>query len=56
MHINIHANASKECNLAMGLILGKGFPQSLVHTVHSTCAKLEIPFGTNYLHGCLDFP
>ena len=22
----------------MGTILGKGFPQALVHTVHSTCA------------------
>ena len=25
-------------NFAMGTILGKGFPQALVHTVHSTCA------------------
>ena len=25
-------------NFAMGTILGKDFPQALVHTVHSTCA------------------
>ena len=31
-------NASRECNFAMGTILGKDFPQALVHTVHSTCA------------------
>ena len=33
---------SRECNFAMGTILGKGFPQALVHTVHSTCAHGEI--------------
>ena len=26
----------------MGTILGKGFPQALVHTVHSTSAELDI--------------
>ena len=26
------------CNFAMGTILGKGFAQALVHTVHSTRA------------------
>ena len=31
-------NASRECNFAMGTILGKDFPQALVHTDHSTCA------------------
>ena len=29
----------------MGTILGKGFPQALVHTVHSTCA-----FGTRAMN------
>ena len=40
VHI-INAHASREYNFAMWTILGKGFPQALVHTVHSTCA-----FGT----------
>ena len=38
-------------NFSMGTILGKDFPQALVHTVHSTCA-----FGTramNCMHLCL---
>jgi hypothetical protein len=39
-HVDIiNAHASRECNFAMGTILGKGFPQILVHTVHSTCAE-----------------
>ena len=43
----INAHASRECNFATGTILGKGFPQALVHTVphgkirHSVgCASL----------------
>ena len=39
-------NFSRECNFAMGTILGKGFLQALMHTVHSTgadMAKLDIP-------------
>ena len=30
-------------NFAMGTILGKGFPQAQVHTVHSTCAACGKP-------------
>ena len=34
----MNAHASRECDFTIGTILGKGFPQALVHTVHSTCA------------------
>ena len=40
----------RECNFRTGTILGKGFPEALVHTVHSTRA-----FGTravNSMHLC----
>ena len=34
----INAITIRECNFAIGTILGKGFAQALVHTVHSTRA------------------
>ena len=38
----INASTIRECNFAMGtIILGKGYAQALMHTVHSTHA-----FGT----------
>jgi hypothetical protein len=37
-------------NFAMGTILGKGFPQAQVHTVHSTSA--EGPSAMNCMHEC----
>ena len=38
-------------NFAMGTILGKGFPQAQVHTVHSTSA--EGTSAMNGMHECL---
>ena len=38
-------------NFAMGTILGKGFPQAQVHTVHSTSA--EGTSAMNCMHECL---
>ena len=37
-YCRLTSNASRECNFAMGTILGKDFPQALVRTVQSTCA------------------
>ena len=37
----MNAHASRDCDFTIGTILGKGFRQALVHTVHSTPA-----FGT----------
>ena len=38
-------------NFAMGTIMGKGFPQALVHTVHST--RAFVTCAMNCMHLCL---
>ena len=39
MVISNESDIDEMSNFAMGTILGKGFPQAQVHTVHSTSAK-----------------
>ena len=42
----INASTIRECNFAMGtIILGKGFAQALVHTVHSKTLSQNCPHG-----------
>ena len=39
LNFQVPAEGLEMSNFAMGTILGKGFPQAQVHTVHSTSAE-----------------